>query len=211
MQCFKTFVGAILLIFLSSTLSADQDKTNAAGNQLSFFLSTTKDLLSMSHGGTVPLAAFPAEIPSLAGTPVANMLALTSVIRDETGTAVGIASELEEFPAIVPEGTPMIWDTLWTLMVRGRGSLYLYQQETMILEDVEIFSGAINSGLTWKGSRTHATTHGPLPRGRGVVKGGTGEFAGVSGTFQEIVTLREFTPQGDLDALIELRIEFFSD
>jgi hypothetical protein len=78
----------------------------------------------------------------------------------------------------------------------------------MILDDVEIFSGAITSGQTWEGNISHPTTYGPLPDRFGIIKAGTGEFEGASGRFQEIVTLLKFTAEGVLDAEVELRIEF---
>jgi len=211
MRNYKTLIAAIVLLLFSTSINADQEDSGTDSKKLSFFVSTTRDLLSMSHGKSVPLAEFPEGIPSLAGTPLDNMLAFTSVIRDDEGVPVGLASELEEFPKVVPEGSPMIWDTLWTLLIQGRGSLYLYQQEIMIMEDATIFAKAVSSGKTWEGSVTHPTTYGPLPSARGVIKGGTGEFAGVTGTFQEIVTLQKFTPQGELEALVELRIELKPD
>jgi len=204
--CPKLLVSILFIFNLPLQAHAGDAETPPDSYTLSFFLNTSKDLLSMTHGNTVPLASFPEGIPTLAGTPIANMLAFTGIIREKSGTIIGIASELEEFPINVPEGTPLIWDTLWTVMLQGRGSLYLYQQETMIEEDVKIFSGAIQSGQTWTGNKTHATTYGPLPSGYGIIKGGTGEFEGATGTFQEIITLQKFTPEGHLGALIELRL-----
>jgi len=202
----KILACSLLLFALSGPTHSADDNKQMDSTSLSFFMNTSKDLLSMAHGKSVPLASFPEGIPTLAGTPIANMLALTSTISDASGKVVGIASELEEFPLHPSEGSPIIWDTLWTVMLQGRGSLYLYQQEVMIQEDVEIFTGAITSGQTWEGSKTHPTTYGPLPSGHGIIKGGTGEFDGITGTFQEIVTLQKFTPEGHLGAMIELRL-----
>ena len=199
----------VLLFWLGSCCLAHADPQGDPdrGHKLSLFFDTSTDILSLSHGHAIPLAVFPDRIPTLDGLPIDTMLALTSILRNSEGIPVGVASELEEFPKAVPENTPMTWDTSWTLMLKGRGSLYLYQQEIMILDDVKIFSGAIASGQTWEGDITHPTTYGPLPGRYGLIKGGTGEFEGASGRFQEIVTLQKFTPEGFLHAQVELRLE----
>lgn len=202
----KILISFLTLLIFTFQTNAENEAKQTGASQLSFFMNTSKDLLSMAHGNAVPLASFPEGIPTLAGTPVSNMLAFTSTITDATGKVIGIASELEEFPAEPSEGSPIIWDTVWTVMLQGRGSLYLYQQEIMIQEDVDIFTSTIASGHTWEGNKTHPTTYGPLLNGHGIIKGGTGEFEGVTGTFQEIVTLKNFTPEGHLGALIELRL-----
>ena len=211
MRLGKISLGFVAIIVSSFAVFANDNTQKGTGQQLSFFMEVPEDVLSMTHGNSVPLASFPKGIPSLAGTKIDNMLAFTAKVRDQSGQFVGVASELEDFPQDKQSKSPMVWDTLWTVMLKGRGSLFLVQQEIMITEDAQMFAEAISSGTSWVGKKTHATTYGPLVGARGVVRGGTGEFANTSGSFQEIVTLKKFTPQGELTAGIELRIWFDQD
>lgn len=179
-----------------------------AEEPLSFYLRTTQDLLSISHGGVIPLGNYPEGIPTLAKTGIPDMLAFTATLRDANGQHIGVASELEDFPNHTPNYKgPYIWDTLWTLMIHNRGSLYLVQQEKMAEEDIAMFLRVKETGETWEGETPpHSTTYGPLPEGYGIIVGGSGEFEGATGKFQEIATLYSFTPEGVLDAKLELRL-----
>jgi len=182
-------------------------------DQVSFYIETSTDLLSISHGGSIPLGVFPKDIPTLEGTNISDMLAFTAIIRNEAGKPVGVASELEDFPSEIPaHHSPIIWDTLWTLTVQNRGTLFLAQQEKMADEDAAMFKRVKSSGIAWRGKTLpHSTTYGPLPDGYGMIIGGTGEFKNASGKFQEIVTLYSFTPDGNLGATLELRLTLDAD
>lgn len=165
-----------------------------------------EDVLAITHGGQVGIAPFPAEVPTLNGTAIANTLSLTTVAKDKDGNLIGLTSELEEFPLEIPKDASMIWDTYWTVMLNGRGSLLLYHREALGEVVAKIFAEVPGGDVEWTGSYTHPSSVGPLPSGHGIIAGGTGEFEGVTGSFQEIGTLKRMAPNGEFEARIELRI-----
>lgn len=174
---------------------------------LSFFIETSQDAIAITHGGKdAGLKPFPEGILTLAGTNIANTLALTARISDASGALVGLATELEDFPTAIMDHGAQVWDTYWTLMIVGRGSLFLYEKESLGPDVARVFSETRNGSKDWHGSLTHPSNVGPLPSGEGIVVGGTGEFTGATGSFQEIGTLKRFTTEGELDARIELRV-----
>ncbi|MEM8662486.1 MAG: hypothetical protein AAGF35_16495 [Pseudomonadota bacterium] len=170
---------------------------------LYLYLDTSEDLISLSHGGGAPLPLYPAGIASLADTEASDMLALTCFVRDEQGKVVGIASELETFKS---DGgfAGSAWKTDWTIMLAERGSLYVHQWEQVADVHQVAFESAA-SGTAWTGNVRAETTVGPLPNGRGLIVGGTGEFAGAVGEFIETAELRSISGDGVMDARIELK------
>ena len=133
-------------------------------------------------------------------------LALISQVRDIDGAIVGVASELEDFSSGGGPASGQAWDTYWTISIYGRGSLFLYEQERVLPEHIKIFSDIRSSDVDWTGNDVKATNVGPSPDGFGIVIGGTGEFEGATGVFEEIITMRRFTTAGLLDASVELRV-----
>lgn len=174
---------------------------------ISFFIEMPEDGISLTHGGALAIRAMPPGIATLRDTPIPNALALTTLLRDSERRVVGLATELEEFPlSPAPEGEP-VWDTYWTLMIVGRGSLLLHEKESLGPTVGRIFREAASEGRGWAGSHTESSTVGPLPDRNGEIVGGTGDFAGASGTFREIGTLRSLSSEGEIEATIELRLE----
>jgi len=171
---------------------------------ISFYVNAPSDLVSVTHGGQVGIALFPADITSLAGTPVANTLLLTAKVRDAKGTIVGISSELEIFPDI-PVTAETVWDTYWTVVIPGRGTLYGYHQEHLSSGIYKVLETAHETGQDWAGEITTRNTVGPLPGKRGLVLAGTGEFKNATGWFIEIGTLSGYTREGVMSAELELR------
>ncbi len=168
----------------------------------SFYLDTVKDVIAVSHEGKVAILPMPEGVTPLNGPG----LALISQVRDQTGAIIGVASELEDFSASGGPASGEAWDTYWTINVFGRGSLFLYEKEQVLPEHIKIFSDIRGGDADWTGNDTKATNVGPAPHGYGRVIGGTGEFEGATGVFEEIITMRRFTTTGLLDATIEIRV-----
>lgn len=214
-KLFLVGVAAAALTGCSSGTS-DGKPVESPAETLSFFINVPEDFIALSHGGQLALKMNPPGIVSLKDTPVANMLALTTRLRDKDDRLVGITSELEDFgetkEKTAPDQAPdqagtKVWDTYWTLAVAGRGSLYLHEKESLGPTVGRIFADAREQQKDWVGSHTEASTVGPLPGRNGEIVGGTGAFAGASGTFREIGTLKRFTRDGEIEARIELRLE----
>jgi len=195
-------VCALIAVQMSGVVLADEEQ-----GDLSVFMRMPEDALSLTHAGAGnALAPFPDGIPTLGGTDIARTLALTARIRDADGNLIGLTSELEDFPADFDEKGEQVWDTYWTVMIVGRGSLLLYEKEALGPDVAKVFAETPGSGLDWSGSIKQPSTVGPLPDKYGVVVGGTGEFEGATGKFREIGHLKRFTTDGALEAEIELRI-----
>ena len=167
------------------------------------------DGIAMTHGGDVALASGPPGIAVLQEPKISNGFALLAKVRDANNEVVGLASELEIFPAGVDMlRENVVWDTSWTLMIPGRGSLYLHEQEHSGELGTKIIIPVQESGEAWHGDWTVTTTVGPRADGYGMIVGGFGEFEGASGKFQEIVSLTGFEPAGIMLGQVELRLVF---
>lgn len=176
---------------------------------ISFFLELPEDALSLTHGtpGGI-IKPFPEGIKSLHNTDLANTLALTSRLRNNDGKLVGLASELEDFSVALQNDGKQIWDTYWTLMIVGRGTIFLYEKESLGPEVAAVFFNTPLGDKDWEGHLTLPSNMGPHASGHGIIVGGTGEFANRSGTFEEIGTLLKFTTSSEITASLELRIHF---
>jgi hypothetical protein len=194
------------MIVAAASCAPAQQRSAPAGETLSLVMELPADAIALTHGGA-PIAAFPQGIATLQDTPVANALALTARVRDSDGRTVGLATELEDFPRGEALDADTVWDTYWTVMIVGRGSLYLHEKESLGPTVARIFGDAAQRGRSWEGVHREPSTVGPLPERNGEIVGGTGEFAGASGAFREIGTLRRFTSRGDIEATIELRLD----
>jgi len=174
----------------------------------SFFIELPADGIAVTHGGQIPLGAGPPGISMLEEAGIDNGLALLTKLRDASDEVIGFASELETFPegADVIHDSAVVWDTDWTLMIPGRGSLYLRQQEISGELGSKVIIPTQRSGEPWRGEWHVTTTVGPRADGYGVIVGGAGEFEGVTGRFLESITLTGFQPEGILIGRVEIRL-----
>jgi len=99
-------------------------------------------------------------------------------------------------------------DTYWTVVLPGRGALFMQQTENNWRLFKQVLLPMLLSRHDWSGNWRNVNTSGPGRDGHGIVVGGTGEFAGAAGTFLEIGTLRSATLQGELGGMLELRMFF---
>jgi len=144
-----------------------------------FIARVPEDAIAVTHGGGLFLGMGPPGIAPLEEPRIRDALALLLKIRNTEGEVIGFASELETFPANADLMEPdTVWDTDWTLMIPGRGSLCLRQQEIAGPLGADVVGPARAAGGVWEGHWRVKTTHGPLPGGRGRIAGGAGEFEG---------------------------------
>jgi hypothetical protein len=196
-----------IIIILMVPVTGETGDTGSATE--SFFLQLPDDGIAITHGGNMALAAGPPGIALLKEAHIKDGLALLAKLRDANNEVIGFASELETFPEgadLLSDG--VIWDTDWTVMIPGRGSLYLREQEHSGELGAKVIIPVQETGTAWHGDWTVTTTVGPRPDGYGVIVGGAGEFAGATGKFLEIVTLTGFEPGGIMIGRVELRLTF---
>lgn len=215
-QIARLCFSAAVAVFSVGLASCDRPRTGLNDVEpkrlnettVSFFMQGPADFISLSHSGAAPIKLTPSDIRPLLSSRDGNSLALTAILRDRNGEVVGLASELEDFPISDDFDGASVWDTYWTVVINGRGALLLHEKESLGPEVGRVFAETLQGTQDWTGNLVHASNVGPSPDGFGVIVGGTGEFEGATGFFEEIGTLRRFTPKGDLEATIELRIRF---
>lgn len=176
----------------------------------SFALNITGDNILATHGGAFPFKPFPASLSVLPDASLHGIFALVTKFRaGANGDVIGFGTELE----ITHEDSSLLrgrvmTHTLWSIVVPGRGTLHLYQVENnwRLLKRVVI--PMLLTGRPFQGDFAGVNTLGPLPDYRGIVVGGTRDFAGLTGTFVEIGNLRALHPDGTVSGQMELRVGY---
>lgn len=196
---------------MSETIAdgVQQQAVKETAATLSYFFELPADNLAFTGGQKLSFARFPEGIPVMNDPKISNGLAVLVKLRDEHGEVIGFASELEVFPDQGQAGfgsQNVVWDTVWTLMIPGRGSLYLEQQEHSGDLARTTIAHARESGQDWVGEQSMTTTVGPNFDGTGAVRGGSGEFKEARGHFVEIVNMHRVTPDGEMTMTGELRL-----
>jgi hypothetical protein len=179
--------------------------TGSRGERLeSFLIEAPGDGIAVTSGGKLALAPFPPAIALFTEPRIEKGLALLAKVRDGSGEVIGYASELELFTETDLSRGDVVWNTDWTLVIPARGALFLHQQEHSGELYTKVIGPTLASGEDWVGDWTVLTTVGPQPDGRGLVVGGTGEFAGARGSFVEVDRLTRFTPKGEMTVTVRL-------
>ena len=166
------------------------------------------DLVSVS---TSPAPAIfpnrPAGTPPLVEPNVNMGLALVTHIRNSENRVVGFATELEAAheDSSFLRGRLMT-HTTWTVVLPGRGVLFLYQTEDNWTLVTRFLLPSLLKGQPWHGRWLHLNTLGPGPQGYGEVIAGTGVFAGRKGHFVEVAELRDFQPNAVFEGVMDLLV-----
>lgn len=204
---------SLLTLLLLPALAGAQDQVTAYSHPepgekvLSFHSQLPDQAIALTHSGHVGLGFFPAGIPKFTEPGISHGLIANLKLEDESGNVVGFASELELFPETSPaDADDVRWDTGWALAISGRGMIFLEQIERSGGLGPKVIQPARASGKDWVGDWYITTTVGPLASGRGRIIGGTGEFAGITGSFVELDRLSRFTVDGNMDLALELRL-----
>jgi len=166
------------------------------------------DGIATTHSGDKPLPLYPAGIGTLSDDAIKAGFILLTRLRDKDGHVIGFTSEQEVVSAEsdLTKGVLKTAST-WTLTIPSRGTIFLDEVENQTEFIQTAAAPALMQGKEWTGEQTFVTTAGPHASGQGLVTGGTGEFAGISGTFAEVTHLRRFTPKGELFGTIELQLK----
>ncbi len=203
-------IGAFGVQFLNKdSAPLSSEKTSPRERVESFFVDLPAHGIAVTHGGRIGLQPGPPGIPALDEPNIQNGLALLIKVRNAEGNVVGFASELEIFPEPTrsPQGLEpdTTWETDWTVVIPGRGGLFLHQQEHTGA-GAPMFQHVAETGTDWVGEMTITTSAGPRADKRGVIVGGWGEFENAQGSFLEVDRFTRFTVQGELIGTVELRI-----
>jgi hypothetical protein len=198
---------------LVASASIAQDQTTAYSHAqpgervISFHSKMPQNAIAITHSGHVGLGVFPPGIPKFTEPGIRRGLIANLKLADSSGNVVGFAAELELFPEASPaEVEDVRWETGWALALTDRGMIFLEQIEHSGGLGPRVIQPARASGKDWVGDWYITTTVGPLSSGRGRIIGGTGEFAGITGSFVEIDRLTRFTVDGHMEIDLELRL-----
>ena len=173
----------------------------------SFFLRSPADGIAVTHSGKMPLGVFPPSAQRFSEPAIERGFALFAKVRNANGEVVGVAAELEVHPETGNILTDdVVWKTDWTVVIPGRGVLFLHQEEHSGELGPKVLKPVLETGKAWEGDWTVQTTSGPGPGGRGIVVGGTGDFAGARGSFVEIDRVTKLTTDGVLEGTFEIRV-----
>ncbi|MCF6329741.1 MAG: hypothetical protein L3J02_08085 [Henriciella sp.] len=171
---------------------------------IEFSMEIPEDVISLTHGFPNGSARVPETILSLEGSSLGNMLAVSARVRDKDGDFVGMASQLELFPDVNGPRPGMSWKADWTITT-PQGTLFLYHDERVAMEHMPAFRH-VATGENWEGSIPADTSFGPHPSGRGIIVGGTGIYAGRTGTFTEKVDLQGLTTERKIRGVMYLQV-----
>jgi hypothetical protein len=172
----------------------------------SFIFRSPEDGIAVTHSGDLPMAAWPPGIGLFSEAAIERGLVIIARVRNTEGAIVGFAVEYEVHPPGDMLTEDLRWDTDWVVVLPGRGMLALYQWEHSGELGPKVIRHTRTTGKDWIGDWTVQTTVGPRDDGQGIIVGGTGEFAGATGTFVEIDRVTRFTTDGALMGEFELRV-----
>ena len=192
------------VMMLAAACGAAADGPGKTGETLTVTMQLPQDVTSITHWGAMALERAPAGIGKLETA----TLSYTAQIRDENGSIIGIASELEDFSGAGEFKEGAVWETYWTLVIEVRGALFLHEQEELDPVFAGVMERVMTTGEGWTGVHHIETNRGPLPSGRGLVVGGAGDFKGARGSFQEIGDFTGVSAAGGLSGAVTLRIEW---
>lgn len=171
-----------------------------------FFAATPDDVVFLTHEGTMPIGPSPAGMPRLSEPELRTGFALGAKLRDNNGKLLGFITELEYLLPDSDIGAGRLRNyTLWTAFLPGRGSIIFGERERQDTFVTTVLKPAMETGRPWVGDFTLTTT---VP-GSGVIVGGTGEFAGITGTGVEVGHIRRFDPAGRVvEGTSEVRLRY---
>lgn len=207
---------AALRLFPQYLRGIDLSPGAYAMENTSLYANWIRDNVVQDSGGLAKIPFHPDGILPLKDLAIIKGFMNLVLLHDGDGAIVGIGSQVENLTLDSrppPTGNTVFANTDWTLFFPGRGILFLGQKEggpDIPNRNIQ----ADKSGQPWVGTDEFNHTVGPLPPSipgardaRGIVHGGTGEFAGVVGSFREINLLFSVPPSGKGDTDGATRIE----
>ncbi len=153
-----------------------------------FYWNSPGDILALTHDGRLPMPLVPDGMRSLKDTGIDRQVGVMMLLRDESQNIVGLGSELE----ILSEDLGP-FDVYFTIVVPNRGAIFIEEVKTYVNPDAAaIIDEVTRTGEPWTGHLPIIGTCGPSPERRGVIVGGAGLYAGVTGTMRQIMNFSRF-------------------
>jgi hypothetical protein len=148
--------------------------------------------LQAGHAGPIVLAGSVAVLVGPEGVPASVEVFR---LRDAAGNVVGLASRSTTNRGGAIQGSD------WVLQLPSRGSLFLTQLNSRDVLPQPRAAGAplgpaVDAADFWRGVAALRVTAGPAAGGAGSVAGGTEEFAGLGGSYDETWDLEQVGRDG---------------
>ena len=198
---FGLLVGAVLAALglyhnpFTATRSLTPLDVSAGEILILNFSRVADDLLVVSNDGERAVSPRPPAVQQL-WEPAVRQTALTiAPLSDARGNEVGVGIEFES-----RSESTRLWagealvDSIWHVVLPGRGSLVVAQQENYwdFLRDV-VVPAYRSSADSWRGTWYGNTTSGPGALGTATVVGGSGEFADLATEAVESLSATAYT------------------
>lgn len=196
----KTTLILFIALLWSLPLQADDTTT------VIFQFNTVTDAVAVTSGPGQFIAPTPPGIPLFLEPAIQSGFAALVKVRDTSGTVVGFATELAEI--FLDPITGITTQTAWTVLVPGKGSLFLAQGEDANA-GFALIAAMLNDGVFERSFDPPVQLITTIP-GTGKVIGGTGDFKGAEGTFFEEDNVNFISLiQGvlDIDELLVITLE----
>ncbi len=164
------------------------------GREETFVIEWHQDRVApLRAGGPGPIQVIGTQAVLPAGTGPAAMAEVFR-LRDVAGNLIGLASRTTSLRDIAGHGQGSISE--WMLLLPSRGTLFLTQVNARDVAPRPEGAGgalvpAVESAGFWAAGKRLRITDGPADGGAGRVAGGTEEFAGLQGTYDETWELAE--------------------
>jgi hypothetical protein len=202
--------GMALIILLAGVFplpSNPRYRSNIAvipdgGREETFVIQWPQDRVQpLAHAGDGALATAGGAVVMAGGAASAEVFRL----RDLAGNVVGLASRSTSMrvgaAGVRAQGSD------WTLLLPSRGTLFLAQSNSRDVGPQPGAAGpvpATDSVPFWAQATRVRVTAGPAPNDAGAVVGGTEEFAGLRGSYDETWELEEVAADGSTRGRISL-------
>lgn len=217
MKLRTAFAAGMAVIGIAAVAGGPADAASSSGPACpareELFVSRMPDdmMVSIPNKFFTPDDEIPKGVGMFTDPRIDGGLALIHKIRDAKGEVVGFGSQLETMHADEQGKLALDWETSWTVILPGRGNIFLHEVE----RPVALFNAiqrAKKEPQPWHGKIEHRTTAGPREDGRGVIVGGTGEFVNCTGSFIEVDLFDRTDPANPMGigGSIELRLRFGS-
>lgn len=185
MKTIIQFIISIIFICFMSTnlwaLHANQTINEDGQIEEIFYQYSDPDLIAVTSNPGGLLQPVPADVPYLYEPELAGGVAVLVKIRDRFNGMAGFASELEH-TTTDETGIP-VSEADWTFKIMGRGTLLVTQIKD-ITAVINLITDMVTTGELERYLDPPLNVASTLP-GTGKIVGGTGEFAGARGTYEE--------------------------
>lgn len=177
-------IGAVLVIALAAVFPLPQNQRYASSTNVipdggrgeTFVVQWPQDRIQpLATDATGLVAAGGAVLMPAAGTVAAS--AELFRLRDAAGNIVGIASR-----SVAPRGNASGSD--WILLVPSRGTLFMTQADSRDMR-ARAAGPLAEDPAFWSGVTRVRVSAGPTAEGAGQILGGTDEFEGLRGSYDE--------------------------